>query len=335
MPPWQVAHVRPRSFASGRVNVHTLVSNLSMGSTVSRDRVDPMLCNNSSLRALDSKYSSMASQLLATGFDSAALARASQLFAREPPTPRQYGDPPWSLPVHAIRVLALPLSDEVLNDAPTRRIASLVLHAARDVAAALPPGSRSWLPLHASGLHATLFHPGLSPQFDTQGRLCDLPLPVPPAGCWQRTGLGAGSPSDTELSHEFRTVRRLAASVPSSLSFDVERLILSSSGVLLLLLRPRLPASALAAPATSAEGPGRRHEALLCTEAFRAAAARAFPRAARKQTSGLVHVSLLRVLSLPPAALLGPNASKLVRAVQTKLDRWNARLHGMGLTVCH
>jgi hypothetical protein len=130
-------------------------------------------------------------------------------------------------------------------------------------------------------------------------------------------------------------VRRLAASVPSSLSFDVERLILSSSGVLLLLLRPRLPASALAAPATSAEGPGRRHEALLCTEAFRAAAARAFPRAARKQTSGLVHVSLLRVLSLPPAALLGPNASKLVRAVQTKLDRWNARLHGMGLTVCH
>ena len=306
-----------------------------MGSTVSRGRVDPMLCNNSSLRALDSKYSSMASQLLATGFDSAALARASQLFAREPPTPRQYGDPPWSLPVHAIRVLALPLSDEVLNDAPTRRIASLVLHAARDVAAALPPGSRSWLPLRASGLHATLFHPGLSPQFDTQGRLCDLPLPVPPAGCWQRTGLGAGSPSDTELSHEFRTVRRLAASVPSSLSFDVERLILSSSGVLLLLLRPRLPASALAAPATSAEGPGRRHEALLCTEAFRAAAARAFPRAARKQTSGLVHVSLLRVLSLPPAALLGPNASKLVRAVQTKLDRWNARLHGMGLTVCH
>ncbi len=251
----------------------------------------------------------MAAQLSTNGFDAAALQRASQLFAHEPPTPRRYGDPPWSLPLHAIRVLALPLSDDVLNDAPTRRLASLALHAARDVAAALPPGSRMWLPPRVSGLHATLFHPGLSPQFDTKGRLCDLPLPVPPAGCWQRTGLGAGSPSDAELGHEFRAARRLAASVPMSLSFDVERLILSPSGVMLLLLRPRLPSSSAAATA-AAEGASRRNaETPACVEALRAAAAAAFPRAARKQTAGLVHVSLLRVLSLPSAALHRPNSS--------------------------
>ena len=49
--------------------------------------------------------------------------------------------------------------------AHTYRNASLVEHA-RDMAAALLPGSRSWLTSRAYKLQAMLFHPGLSPQFD-------------------------------------------------------------------------------------------------------------------------------------------------------------------------
>ena len=307
----------------------------AMGGTLSAVTSPAKLCVLNAT-AIDAKYTSLAAQLPSRGFDAAALQASSRLFDdAEPPVPRRYSEPPWSLPSNAIRVLALPLSDDQLSDAPTRRLAQLAMHAARDVASALPERSRLWLPPRASGLHATLFHPGLSPQFDTLGKLCNLPLPVPPAGCWQRAGLGAGSPSDGELGHEFRAARRLAASMPSSLSFDVDRLVVTSSGVMLLLLRPRLQGRAHASSSGGGSGGSSRSgegAKAACVESLRAAAAAAFPRAARRQTSGLVHVSLLRVLSLPSPEAFGANSSAAL-AVLAVLERWNAKLRGLRLHV--
>ena len=329
-----------------------------MGSVLSR-AVSVKRCDHN-LTALMSKYTTLANMLPSKGFDARALEAASRLFAggdTSSPTPRRYADSPWSLPANAIRVLALPLSDDALTDAETRSVASFAMQAARDVARALPPGARFWLPPSEAGLHATLFHPGLSPQFDTTGRLCHLPLPIPPQGCWQRAGLGAGSPSDSELGHELRAASVLASSVPTSLSFDVDRFVMTASGVLLLLLRPRAAGARLNSQHSSAASmhANRHHHhhhhhrhgpatpqpplhhlsgATACVEGLRAAAAVAFPRAARRQTSGLVHVSLLRVLSLPSAQLgHGANASLVVRNVLAALDEWNRALRALRLRV--
>ena len=267
------------------------------------------------------RYDAIAAQLPARGFDAAALAASSRLFD-ERASPRHYADPPWSLPPFAVRVLALSLADESLTDERTRRTAGLALRAAAEVSRALPGGARSWLP-RLKALHATLFHPGLSPQSDTRGKLCHLPLPVPPARCWQRTGIGGGSPSDAELRHELRAARRLAASVHAdAFQFEVDRLVLTSSGVLLLLLRPYAPARASRVPRG-------------CVRSLRAAAAAAFPLAARKQTTGLIHVSLLRILSLPAAdaggrRTHGPNATAAL-ALGALVARLSARLAGLPL----
>lgn len=289
-------------------------------------------CAASSISRLLAKHTAISSQLAARGFDEAAISASAQLFAnsghwrRRIAVPRYYSDPPWSLPSNAVRVLALPMSDPVLTDAPTRRLASLALQAAREIADALPDDSRAWLP-KASSLHATLFHPGLSPQSDTKGKHCNLPLPILPETCWQRTsGATAGSPTEAELRHELRAARRLAANVRSSaLAFSVDRLALSSSGVLLLLLRPSSPRAARSAAAAAANAPGAAGAASgECVGSLRAAAAVAFPRAARKQTSGLVHVSLLRILSLPRSAYRVN--SSVARALSALTAKWSERL---------
>lgn len=283
-----------------------------MGATPSAPVVPTSGAACQNVSSVHGKYSELARQLSVKGFDAAGIAASSRLFTSEQ-VPRRYSDPPWSLPEDAVRVLALSMSDSDVADAATRRVALLALRAARDVADALPSGSQTWLP-QERGLHATVFHPGLSPQADTLGRLCNLPLPVPPAGCWQRSGFGTGSPSEAELRHELRAARRLAARTVSRLEFDVDRLVMTSTGVMLLLLRPRHAAGAMGE--------------LACVDALRAAAAKAFPRAARKQTNGLVHVSLLRILSLP-GAQHHANASEAVRAVTAVLERWSRQLRAL------
>ena len=274
-----------------------------MGAAASR--ADLELCHPNSSQ-LTAKYTGLAAQLHVRGFDATAIAASARNFDQG--QPRQYASPPWRLPPDAIRVIALPLGDETCTDTQTRRLARDTLRAARDVASILPSGSKFWLP-ELEHLHATVFHPGLSPQFDTQGRMCSLPLPLPPAGCWQRAPLGAGSPNDTELRQELRRARQIAASVPGSLNLVVDRVTMTSSGVMLLLLRPRSP------------------DVRACVATLRAAAASAFPYAARVQTSGLVHVSLLRVLSLP-AEEYGSNTSAAALAIVEATRRWSQRLRG-------
>ena len=114
---------------------------------------------------------------------------------------------------------------------------------------------------------------------------------------------------DLRLRQELEAARRIAHSVPMNLSLVVDRLVVVPSGVMLLLLRP----AASGAPA--------------CVDSLRAAAADAFRTAAHKQTSGLIHTSLLRTLSLS-ADFFGANAS-IARSVNALVERWSARLQGM------
>ena len=65
--------------------------------------------------------------------------------------------------------------------------------------------------------------------------------------------------------------------------------------------------------------------------ALRDAAAAAFPNAAKKQTGGLVHVSLLRITHLPTSAY-GVNSSA-AHAAARMVDAWSARLRGLRASV--
>ena len=85
---------------------------------------------------------------------------------------------------------------------------------------------------------------------------------------------------------------------------------LTASGVLLLLFRP------------SGDAP-------VCVDTLRTAAAGAFQHAARQQTGGLIHASLLRIISLPQnASPFGANAT-LARATRAAVAQWSARLQGL------
>lgn len=248
------------------------------------------LCDDAS--GLDIKHAELASQITTRGFDAAGIANAARSFIDG--RPARYFE--WKLPPHAVRVVALPLDDVNLSDAPSRHIGQLALTAANQIAATLPVGARYWIP-PAGSLHLTIHHPGLSPttgSFDSQQE----------------------PPSRHELQQELSAARRLAASIASrNISLDVDRLALTSSGALLLLLR--------AAPTAE---PGAT-----CVAALRAAAAATFPKAAKKQTSGLVHVSLLRITQLPPVAF-GVNSSA-ARAAARVVDEWTARLRGLRASV--
>lgn len=248
---------------------------------------------------MGAKHAELAAQLQHRGFDRVAMDAAAKSFveAGTELRPRRYAESPWWLPRNAVRVLALPLDDENLTDAHARRLARMALIAASQIAAALPAGSRSWQP-PAGSLHTTILHPGLSPT---------AAMPV-------HADINAAQPSAVTLDLELHTARRLAAHIPAdSVALVVDRLALTPAGVLLLLLKPTNPAAAV------------------CVPSLRAAAAAAFPHAASRQTSGLVHVSLLRVLSLPEGAH-GANSSAAMTARRLVAD-WNGRLQGMGATV--
>jgi len=243
------------------------------------------LCATSS-SSLVIKYADLAAQLPSKGFEEAAIAAARGSFADK--TPRLYADPPWSLPRNAVRVLALTIGDAQLTDTRTGKLAELALAAARDLKQALPPGTETWLP-ERKGLHATIFHPGLAP------------------GTVGTPGMVA--PSEAQLDKELHTARRLAANVPTNLTLVVDRVVATTSGVMLLLLRP--------------EQDGGR----VCVESIRSAAHALFPDAARKQAQGVVHVSLLRILSLP-AGQFGPAGGAAKRAAEV-CRSWSDKLRGM------
>ena len=89
----------------------------------------------------------------------------------------------------------------------------------------LPAGTTSWMP-ELSSLHATIFHPGLAPGTAASPRLV--------------------APSAQALDRELHTARRFASSVPANLTLVVDRLTVSPSGVMLLLLRPAHDGGAIA-----------------------------------------------------------------------------------------
>ena len=68
--------------------------------------------------------------------------------------PGYYEDMPWSLPPKAVRSLALPIDDPILNDVAARNMSRLALEASRALAAVLPAGTGLWIP-PAGTLHTT------------------------------------------------------------------------------------------------------------------------------------------------------------------------------------
>ena len=263
-----------------------------MGGAHSSSRGGTHSSHCASSHALQAKYVTLSAAFATSGFDEAALSKGSLSFIDG--RPRRYAEPPWSLPPDAVRVLALPLDDSALTDAPGRRVGALALQAAEEVSSLLPRGAKTWLP-SAGRLHVTVFHPGVYPPSLGDGSQL------------QRQSVDAH-----RLRREVDAARKIVASVPVNLSLVVDRLVMTPSGVLLLLLRPEHDGESA------------------CVESLRAACTSAFPGAARKQTSGLLHVSLLRTLSLPRNPWSPPYGanSSLARGVSSLVDRWSARLRG-------
>jgi hypothetical protein len=245
---------------------------------------------------LTASYAALSSQLAVAGFDGAAIEAARSAFNMTPrgPQPRFYAAPPWRLPPGSVRVLALPLADPVLS--PTGELVRLVVHTARIVETALPDGWLAWR-APTSTLHATLFHPGISP------------------GLIGRRAPGEAkptAPTADELSRELVAVGALAAQVGGSEGMELvaERVVMTPGGVLLLLLSP--------GSGCSADG------AYNAVERLRDAAGAAFPRAGSKQVRKLIHVSLLRLVRIPPglpAHQLRVVADRIAALCQVCTDR--------------
>ena len=242
-------------------------------------------CATAEALALRDRYAALGGQLRAGGFDEEAIVAARRSFTFAPdPEPRWYAAPPWSYPADAVRVIALPLSQD--DDGGIERVRRLAARAAREVAEALPPGAARYAQPQRT-LHATIYHPGHAP-----------------GSPWDARRMRA--PTEAELAAEDHAAAAIAAAA-APVELVVDRLAFTRSGVLLLLLRPADEC------APSPVG------------ALRDAAAAAFAGAHAQRTTQLVHVSLLRLLSLPPAA----NRTAAARAVADVVDRWSARLRGV------
>ena len=284
---------------------------LKMGSTLgvastpvpAQRAVDSMLSGNQAVCATTSSAgATIAAKLLQQGLSDTAMRNARTSFHSTTLQPRRYADPPWLLKPNCIRVVALMLSDEGLSGRNGTRLANLAIRAGHELRAALPEGSQFWMPKAAS-LHATVFHPGGAPGM--------------------ATGLDTRPPTPSALRYELSMMRRLAASMPSTVVFSVDRLVLSSSGVLLLLLAPESRLHSTQGNSSSTVAP--------CIESLRTTLAQVLPNATPKQTRGLVHVSLLRLLSLPPS-LTAARRAEFTRTAATLCEQWSERMRGMRVT---
>ena len=249
-----------------------------------------------SCRSLTEAGAALAAQLPAEGFDTSAIADAGHAFdfSKATPWPRLYAAPPWSLPDGAVRVLALPLSGALTTK--TSRLTMMAQRAALAVTAALPAGATVWAQ-PTDTLHATLWHPGVPP-----GQLGRLTRPV-----------------RGENLSQLRREREIARSLvlqhgPRDLTLVAERLLMTRSGVLLLLLRPADGCTANGSHAVSR---------------LRGAFADAFP-VVGQQPGNLIHVSLLRLLQLPAQ---GANSAATVRRLVSTLAELNRRLYGERVTL--
>lgn len=222
----------------------------------------PLLaCATSSSHALREAYASLSSKWLTSGFDTHAIAGVRASFTDHGTQPRIYEDPPWRMPVGSVRVIALSLEDNELV-VERSKIPKISRHAAERVADVLPTGTSTWMQPEGT-MHATIFHPGLSPTF-SHGE----PL--------------ASGPSASFLQAELRAAREMVKRLslpPDGLKLIADRFVMTTSGVLLLLLRTADECAS----------------GINVVERLRAAAASTFPYAASKQvrrTLTLLHALL-------------------------------------------
>lgn len=255
---------------------------------------------------LSAAYALLASQLRSTGLVREEIEASSRAFSfgTARPQPNFYADAPWRLPSAAVRVLALPLADPLL--AQSKELPRLLARAARAVEAALPRGSIAWTQPTAT-LHATIFHPGMSP-----GSLTPATATIAPAR----------APSPTDLARELEKLRQIAAMGADGrgnlIDLVVDRIVMSSGGVLLVLLAP--------AEGCGADGVSN------AVERMRAAASAAFPDAGRKQAKLLIHSSVLRLIRLP-RDISADELRDTAKRIGVVCEHWAGRLQGARVAI--
>jgi hypothetical protein len=251
--------------------------------------------------ALAAAYDAMAAKFASGGLDLRAVAATAQYYdaapegedagpAAAPPRPLAYTELAAPLPEGAVRLSVVLLQ----RSAPA--LAAAAAAAAREVAAALPAGTR----VHLSDprtYHITVHSTSQphTPRPDPFDPGAALPAGLPPAAL-----AAAARPSAAALRREEAAVRAAAAATPPP-RLAVHRLLLADSGTLLLV---------------SVDASG-------AVAALRGRLRAAFPGAPPRQST-ICHVSLGRVLS--PRQLAPAN----VAAVQRLCDAWTARLRGAG-----
>jgi hypothetical protein len=239
-------------------------------------------------------YDSMGSQLAEKGLDPAKIAEAHSDFTEIPDgcaaqrlctslggmRPKLYTESPWSMPGNtSVRPVALRVSDD-----PLLRLQLVQLM--ETLKTAFGPSADTWMQPD-DAFHATIFHPDTFQQ-------------------WRKDEEGAAyNNSREELPHtdafmatELANVSAVASMYNAShLEVEVDRVVLTSGGVLLLLLRP--PTGECAVPS--------RLDAL--RDSFSSAFPWGFP-----GTLHLWHVSLLRLLDSPELETVAGRSAVAARA---------------------
>lgn len=194
---------------------------------------------------------------------------------------------PYDLP-NAVRLLCTkiggPDGGDALRDASARACEAFV--------AALPPGYRVHQNPPAS-YHSTVFHTGQPTEFRPK--------------------------SNEEIAEEVALARELVSATPA-IPVAVHRLVLASSGVLLVLL--------------SAPDGG-----VSPTDDLRVRCRAAWPDAPAKQASYVMHVSLCRILEMPPppeesgASASSESPSEAWRRVMERVETLSEGLKGLRATL--
>ena len=105
-------------------------------------------CATAEALALRDRYAALGGQLRAGGFDEEAIAAARRSFTFAPdPEPRWYAAPPWSYPADAVRVIALPLSQD--DDGGIERVRRLAARARARGGGGVAAGRRALRPAAA------------------------------------------------------------------------------------------------------------------------------------------------------------------------------------------
>eukprot|EP00310_Coccolithus_braarudii_P017276 CAMPEP_0183339448 /NCGR_PEP_ID=MMETSP0164_2-20130417/6369_1 /TAXON_ID=221442 /ORGANISM="Coccolithus pelagicus ssp braarudi, Strain PLY182g" /LENGTH=280 /DNA_ID=CAMNT_0025509439 /DNA_START=14 /DNA_END=856 /DNA_ORIENTATION=+ len=249
--------------------------------------LDPLVASRASNTARCKKYAAMAAQLADEGFNPAAVEKARDMFRFPPPNgtpqPRMYDDKPWELPFPAVRVLAVPIGcTDLAEHGAGLEIARLAMDAAAAVVAELPQGSEFYLQEKGT-MHCTVFHPSSPHQ----------PSPLDAAG----------------LEQEMSVISALVGSLDGPMQLQVERIVMTPGGVMLLLLHDISEVEKM--------------------DPLREALPETVPHSPAKQVSVIIHASLLRLLRLPTldAAALA-DVSNRVAAV---CEKWTSQLKGRTL----